>query len=83
VGIYQIIKKIENNKFKEEEYKAIYEKLIVYNKAHASTGVLTTLDIDTRFFINQSNDFDDFYQIRFNEEETGYISKSSKIIKIE
>jgi hypothetical protein len=83
VGILQFIKKKESNKFKESECKVIYEKLLVFNKAHISMGLLTTLEIDSHFFINKSNDFEGFFQIRFNDTQIGYIAKDSKFIKVE
>jgi hypothetical protein len=80
-GIYRIVKSFSKNKL-EEECSVINEKLIVYNKSHESSGVLTELSIGSCFFINRNNDFGRFYQIRIDDTQTGYILKDSKFSRI-
>lgn len=71
-------KKEENVGTTGEERTVIGEKLIVYNKSHESTGILTELEIGTKYLIYLNSDFGGFYKVRLANGQIGYILKTSK-----
>jgi tetratricopeptide (TPR) repeat protein len=71
-------KKEENVETTGEERTVIDEKLIVYNKSHESTGILTELEIGTKYLIYLNSDLGGFYKVRLANAQIGYILKTSK-----
>jgi hypothetical protein len=66
-------KKVVQLETPAEERTVIGEKLIVYNKAHESTGILTELEIGTKYLINSNIDFAGFYKVLLTNGQIGYV----------
>jgi hypothetical protein len=82
-GNNEIIDNEEETKPTIEEYKVIDEKLVVYNKTHESLGILTEMEIDSRLLVNLNNSYDRFYKVQLSDGQSGYILKTSKLLKTE
>jgi hypothetical protein len=92
LGVVKMINGNDNNEIIDneeettptiEEYKVIDEKLIVYNKTHESLGILTEMEIDSRLLVNLNNSYDRFYKVQLSDGQSGYILKTSKLLKAE
>jgi hypothetical protein len=64
-----------------EECTVIDEKLIVYDKTHESLGILTELEIGSKYSLYLNKDFGRFYQICLANGQIGFILKSSRYSK--
>lgn len=58
-----------------EERTVEGQKLIVYNKAHESTGILTELEVGTKYSLYSNIEYVGFYKVLLNDGKTGYIHK--------
>jgi hypothetical protein len=79
----EIIDNEEETKPTIEKYKVIDEKLVVYNKTHESLGILTELEINSPLMVNLNNSYDRFYKVQLSDGQSGYILKTSKLLKAE